>query len=87
MKMRLDSIILSFSRFVGLTTSVLYHMTMDKIDEALELNMKRDFLKVGLPLNGSIDPLDAFLFTFLLFLLVSRSVGKWLLYPRTETNN
>lgn len=84
MKMRLDSIILSFSRFVGLTTSVLYHMTMDKIDEALELNMKRDFLQVGLPLNGSIDPLDAFLFTFL---LVSRSVGKWLLYPRTETNN
>ena len=44
MKMRLDSIILSFSRFVGLTTSVLYHMTMDKIDEALELTHKKDFL-------------------------------------------
>ena len=85
MKMRLDSIILSFSRFVGLTTQVLYHMTMDKIDEALELTDKKDFLQLGLPLNGSIDPSDAFLFTFSAGF--QKSVGKWLLYPRTETNN
>ena len=34
MKMSLDSIILSSSRFVGPTTCLtLYHWTMDKIDE------------------------------------------------------